>query len=849
MLDFDEPASLDLLARHINEIALVMVEPVQSRRPDLQPFAFLRELRRMTREAGALLLFDELITGFRMAPGGAQAFFGVQADLVTYGKIVAGGLPMGVVAGTREAMSVFDGGLWRYGDDSYPAAQRTLFAGAYFKHPISMGVAVAVLEEVRAGGQVMYDRLNGRTTTLVERINAFFEAGRYPMTAAHFASSFRIFFGREVRFPDLFNHHLVHEGVYVIPETGTYFLSTAHTDADLEAVYRAIRASAEAMRRGGFIPDPSGGGAEFSDAGPAPILRAPLPAYADAPPSASVTTADADADATDVVREVPLTEGQRQLWVESQMGDDAGRAYIENCTLRVRGPLDVDALHRALQALVDRHDALRITFGVDGDVQRVHPPRPVPLPRTDLRDLPADPREAALAAWAEEVVRQPFDLVVGSVVRFALAIAGDDDHLLVVAVHHAALDGWSFAIVMGELDALYTAERDGRPAGLAPRPDYGALVRRQVAAVRDDDAAQAFWAEQFAGGVPVLELPTDRPRPSSRSYRGQRATRALPPGLLRALADVGRRHGLTVFNLLLSAYSAWLGRISGQDDLVVGVPSAGQAGRAGATELVGFGINVLPVRTRPEGALSFVEHARRVRRTMLHALEHQDFSFPRLVDRLLRTRDPSRPPIFSVTMNLDRAPDGDASLGGVPAEVGSVFAGGAKFDLLLNLVETADSFRADCEFSTDLAGRVRADAAGRGGAGGARPGPARVGDGPHRPGGAGAGRLRMEPDGASVSARLHPRPVRGSSGADAGRRGRRRRRRRADVPRAGRGRQPAGTPAARPGGRSRGPRGPVPGARSGVHAGVLRHPQGRRGVRSPGSRPPRRAPGVHAGGQ
>ncbi|HEX2080480.1 MAG TPA: aminotransferase class III-fold pyridoxal phosphate-dependent enzyme, partial [Longimicrobium sp.] len=256
MLPFDDPESLRVLAEQMRDIALVMVEPVQSRRPDMRPQAFLRELRRMTREAGTLLHFDELITGFRLGVGGAQEFFGIQADLVTYGKIVAGGLPMGVVAGTREAMSVFDGGVWSYGDDSYPAAQRTLFAGAYFKHPISMAVACAVLEEIRRRGAPMYDELNGRTARLMERINAFFEAGAYPITAAHVSSCFRFFFGREVACPDLFHHHLIHEGVLVIPETGTHFLTTAHTDDDLERIFRAVCASAEAMRRGGFIPEP-----------------------------------------------------------------------------------------------------------------------------------------------------------------------------------------------------------------------------------------------------------------------------------------------------------------------------------------------------------------------------------------------------------------------------------------------------------------------------------------------------------------------------------------------------------------------------------------------------------------
>ncbi|HYR09243.1 MAG TPA: aminotransferase class III-fold pyridoxal phosphate-dependent enzyme, partial [Longimicrobium sp.] len=514
MLDFDEPASLELLARHLHDLALVMVEPVQSRRPDLQPFAFLRELRRMTREAGVLLMFDELITGFRMGPGGAQEFFGVDADLVTYGKIVAGGLPMGVVAGKSEPMAMFDGGTWRYGDDSYPAAQRTQFAGAYFKHPISMAVAVSILEEIRRQGQPLYDRLNERTARLVARMNAFFEAGGYPMTAAHFASCFRFFFGPEVQFADLFNHHLLLEGVYVIPETGTHFLSTAHSDEDLEKVFDAVRASAEAMRRGGFLPggsgapDPSGG-----ERGSARIETASAASPVSAESAVSTVSASPSANGADGIRRVPLTDGQRQLWIESQMGEEASLAYIESTSTRLHGDLDAGALHRALQALVDRHDALRITLTPDGEAQLIHPAWTTELPREDFRHVPAEAREVAVEAWVRRSVRRPFDLVHGPVVRFALARVAEDEHLLLFDAHHVALDGWSFGILWKELDALYLAARDGRPAVLPPPPDYAALVGAHGAALEGDDAAQAYWRAQCADGVPVLELPTDRPRP------------------------------------------------------------------------------------------------------------------------------------------------------------------------------------------------------------------------------------------------------------------------------------------------------------------------------------------------
>jgi amino acid adenylation domain-containing protein len=699
MLDFDEPASLELLARHLDELALVMVEPVQSRRPDLQPFAFLRELRRMTREAGVLLLFDELITGFRMAPGGAQEFFGVDADLVTYGKIVAGGLPMGVVAGKNGPMAMFDGGTWRYGDDSYPAAQRTQFAGAYFKHPISMAVAVAILEEIQRRGAPMYEALDARTTRLVQRINAFFDEGGYPVTAVHFSSCFRFFFGPEVKFADLFHHHLVLEGIYVIPETGTHFLSAAHTDDDLDKVFQAVCASAQAMRRGGFLPGPDGGpgGAD----GPARIESTAAASPVSAPPPVATPSHDG-APREEAVRRVPLSDGQRQLWIESQMGDEASLSYIESASIHLRGALDPGALHRALQALVNRHDALRITLTPDGEAQLIHPAQAVELPREDFRSVPPDAREAAVEAWVRRTVRRPFDLAHGPVVRFALGRVGDDEHVLLWDAHHVALDGWSFAVLWKELDALYAAARDGRPAALPPPPDYASLAGAHAAALDDDAAAQAYWRAQLADGVPVLELPTDRPRPPVRTYRGERVGRVLGVGLAGRLAAAVRPHGLTPFHALLSAYALWLLRLAGQDDLVVGTPAAGQAAGGAAAELVGYAVNVLPIRVRVDEAETFLELARRVRGATLRGVQHQGFSFPRLVEALLRTRDAGRPPLFSALMNLDRAGAGAASLGGLRAEIGQNFPGGVKVDLDVNFVETGDDLQLTCEYRTDL---------------------------------------------------------------------------------------------------------------------------------------------------
>jgi glutamate-1-semialdehyde aminotransferase len=671
ILDWDQPSTFSQLAEHIHEVALVMVEPVQSRRPDIQPRDFLHELRRVTKEAGALLLFDELITGFRIGSGGAQAHFGVHADLVTYGKIVAGGLPMGVVAGRREVMDVFDGGVWSFGDDSYPTAQRTLFAGAYFKHPISMGVACAVLGEIESRGPAMYAALEEKSARLVGRMNAFFEAGTFPVTAVHFGSMFRFFFGPEVKFPDLFAYHLPLEGVYAIPETGTCFLSDAHTDEDVDTVFRAVRAAVEGMRRGGFIPGPAGAPASPSGAGEG------------------------------AVRPVPLGEGQRQLWIESQMGEAASLAYVESTSIRLRGPLDVERMRACLQTLVNRHDALRSTFGPEGDVQFVHPARELEVPLADFRGVAAGERPARVEAWLRRTVRRPFDLAAGPLSRFDLAAVGDDEHLLVMSAHHAALDGWSFTVLIRELTELYAAAREGRAPRLAPPPRFDEQVHAQVDASRTDAQAEAFWLAQFADGVPVLDLPSDRPRPAVRSYRGERVRHVMADGIVHRVGAMGRGHGFTVFHTVLSAFLVWLARLSGQDDVVVGTPSAGQAATPGAGELVGYAINVLPVRARVDVDAPFLDHAKRVRRTVLQAVQHQHFSVPRLVKQLLRTRDPGRPPLYPVMMNLDRGA-GDTPLGDLTATFESNFAGGCKVDLRFAMTEIGDGLVLDCEYATDL---------------------------------------------------------------------------------------------------------------------------------------------------
>ena len=272
VLDYGEPSALEYIQRHAHELAAVLVEPVQSRRPDLQPRAFLHELRAITEAAGTALIFDEIITGFRVHPGGAQAFFGVRADLATYGKIPGGGLPLAAVAGKRRFMDGIDGGAWSYGDLSQPQAERTFFAGTFNKPPMSLATALAVLRHLKERGPRLQEELNERTTRLAATLNDFFEKEEVPARIVHFGSLFRFVLKGNL---ELFFHHLIDQGVYVW-EGRSCFLSTAHTEADVEHVIQAVRHSMEKLREGGFLPE-GPPGRPRSDRGSEPARRAPPP--------------------------------------------------------------------------------------------------------------------------------------------------------------------------------------------------------------------------------------------------------------------------------------------------------------------------------------------------------------------------------------------------------------------------------------------------------------------------------------------------------------------------------------------------------------------------------------------
>ena len=691
VLPYGAPESLEILRAHAHELAAVLVEPVQSRRPELQPAEFLRDLRQLTASAGTALIMDEMVTGFRADLRGAQGWFGVEADLATYGKIVGGGLPIGVLTGKAAYLDALDGGHWRFGDDSGPEANLTYFAGTMVKHPLALAASLAILRHLREEGPQLQERLNARTARMARTVNDELERLGAPLRIVHFGSLFNFRFPPDAKYAELLFYHLRERGIFVWGGRNL-FLTTAHTDADLERIARAIVESVAALQGVGFLPGPPGG--PNGHGGGLPIIAR------ETAPSGGRTAVLAPA--RPAVATVPLTAGQREIWMATQMSEDAVCAYNESVVAHLRGELRVDALRDALQALVARHEALRLTFP-NGERQEIADTVALDVPLIDLAHLPLAEREAGLAGIQATEAGEPFDLAHGPLLRARLVRLTPSHHTLILTTHHIVCDGWSLGVLLGELNPIYTARCRGVEPELPAAEPFGAYARSQAepeAAARAA-ASEHYWLDLYAEAVPVLDLPTDRPRPTLKTYHAGQEVLTIEPALVQELRRLGGRHGSTLFTTLLAAYGALLYRSTGQDDLVVGIAAAGQAQHERGDTLVGHCVNMLPLHLRPRAGEPFGTFLTTVRGTVMDAFDHQDCSFGALVPRLPIARDPGRVPLVETTFNLDRATD-DAPWEGLDVQV----VGNAKrffnFDLGFDIAQSGGELRLHCNYNTDL---------------------------------------------------------------------------------------------------------------------------------------------------
>ncbi|WP_198385204.1 non-ribosomal peptide synthetase [Burkholderia ubonensis] len=404
-------------------------------------------------------------------------------------------------------------------------------------------------------------------------------------------------------------------------------------------------------------------------------------------------------------RRAPLSPAQERLWFLEQLQGSTG-AYHLQVVLDFGQTLSIEALEGALNAIVARHEALRTRFVMEGGVpmQRVVPYLDVPLEQFDLRGL-ADPPAEAAARVAQGTARA-FDLERGPLVRAWLLRIRDDQYRLLVVLHHIVSDGWSLGVLVRELNALYAAHAVGVAPALEPLPlqypDY-ALWQRERLRNGGLDEHRQWWLAQLAGAPPLLDLPTDRPRPAVERANGAARAFVVPPALAARVRTLARAHDATLFMVLLAVFGALLARWSGRTDLVVGTPIAGRS-RPELEGLIGFFVNMLALRidARPEQRVEALID--QVRAVTVAAYEHQDVPFEQLVDALQPERSLSYAPVYQVAFALQNLPgerDANALPGGGEA-VSEPVEGAARFDLTLSLSEQGEGLAGSCEYRTDL---------------------------------------------------------------------------------------------------------------------------------------------------
>lgn len=400
---------------------------------------------------------------------------------------------------------------------------------------------------------------------------------------------------------------------------------------------------------------------------------------------------------------VPLSFSQQRMWFMQQLAPD-GTAYNMPAAMKLSGRLNRSALAHALAGMAQRHESFRTTFAVstDGPVQLIRPAETPTWEEVDLRLLPESSREEEAARVLAQESARPFDLVNGPVARYLLIQVGEQEHILLLHMHHIIGDQWSFAIIAREFTGLYNEYCHGRTAVAAPATiqyaDFAVWQRRWLT----DDVLLpqlVYWRKQLAG-LHVLALPTDSPRPQVQRFTGSYRALDLSEGLLATLRHVSARRGCTLFMTLLAAFKMLLGRYAGQDDVAVGVPIASRT-RLSTEGIIGTFVNTLVMRTDLSGNPTFDALLQRVRETALGAFDHQDLPFERLVAELDRRRDQSYSPLVQVLFNVANAPIEKPAFEGLAWEPFDFDGGAAQFDLTM-MVDTEITNRALLSFRTDL---------------------------------------------------------------------------------------------------------------------------------------------------
>ncbi|MBB6022772.1 glutamate-1-semialdehyde aminotransferase/3-oxoacyl-(acyl-carrier-protein) synthase/acyl carrier protein [Paenibacillus sp. JGP012] len=600
VLEYGDVQSLEIIKNNAQSLAAVLVEPIQSRNPALQPKEFLHELRTITKDHDIALIFDEIITGFRVHPGGAQKYFGVEADLVAYGKIIGGGFPLGVFAGKAKYMDRIDGGYWDFHDESAPSGFVVQTGGTFSHHPTAMVAAKVVLNRILDEGERLQNHLNDRTSAMVQYLNGFLESSKIPMKIASFGSLF-IFQTKDPNLLRFIYFMLIEKGIYIW-EGGTCFLSTAHSDQEIMTFVKVFQeVCVELEQNHCFLFEISKDSLDLS------TLQENLSLIYE---KSSITeenglnlignersfnyartllTNDKTIEAI-----FPMSPMQRLVLAQNINYSGTGHE-VAISNYNVKGIINANKLINAWRLVIQKHSILRTAFHwrrLSEPLQVVYKDLEIPIIELDWSHLNSSEQKENYEKWIEKEKQNNFDILSPPLIKLYLIKMQKDSFKIVIKYYNSLFDGWSTKIILTQLiqacESAGALEIEGVYHGRSDYKEYIGWLQQ-----KNTESSKQFWEKEFQG----FQTSNSKVVAARSNFTPFEYEYTFTTEDSKKLIDYCRRIGITPFTLFQGIWALSQREIQNSDDILLASVCSGRSYEIpDVDKIVGLFANVLPVR-------------------------------------------------------------------------------------------------------------------------------------------------------------------------------------------------------------------------------------------------------------
>lgn len=649
MLEYDSEKSLRYIEQHADEIAAVLVEPVQSRRPDIQPKEFLQKLRSITANADIALIFDEVVLGFRIAPGGAQEYFGVQADISTYGKVLGGGLPIGVVAGSSRFLDSIDGGQWKYGDDSVPmrSAARTFVGGTFCHNHYTISAANAVLDYILENRDTMYVSLNNRTEYMVNAIQTFLAEEEVPITVSHFASMFKFYLSAD---EDIFYYRLIQKGIYTW-EGRTCFLSTEHSEEDVEKIISAVKETIIEMKQAGFW-----GNQELK------IEKK-----------------------TESI-EYPMTSIQQRLYSQIMVSEQDPFDMVG--VFGVQGTIDEERLEHAMNQVIEKNDVLRTSlYTNDGQfLQKISETQTIKI-RNIVQDEPLE-----LNAYINKILCK-FQLDESPLLEVILLTTLEGKKVLVFHIHHAVSDGISIEIIVRELLLVYGGNE---PSELRPYHEFLQWEEDYLYSEKLE-ADREFWKQEMEDVTCYIPISHSKNKGIETNREGKVLYEFIEKETADRLKQLAKECGVSMFMLMLGVMDLLLHKLTDEKSIAVAI-SASLRFVSGFEDAMGMYANNIALKSIYQDKATFKEYVNELKKTTVQSFSHSCYPYNLLIKQVQEHGEDE----FNISFSYENADQRTPIMNDVYFQPVSFMPDTQDYEITFDLQEKNDGIEINFSYMKDL---------------------------------------------------------------------------------------------------------------------------------------------------